>query len=48
MLLLNADERPPAGLACGSFGLLGGSVLNHLNRKRAERESLARDGSFQN
>ena len=31
--LLNADGKPPGGLACGSFGLSRGSSWNHLNRK---------------
>lgn len=32
--LSHADGKPPGKLACGSFGLLHGSVLDHLNRKQ--------------
>jgi hypothetical protein len=28
---LNADGKPPGGLACASFGLWRGSVLSYLN-----------------
>ena len=32
--LLSAVGEPAGGVACGSFGLSRGSVLNHLTRKR--------------
>ena len=39
--LLNADEKPPGGLAFGSFGSSRGSVLYHLNRKQPTLEVLS-------
>jgi len=32
---LNADAKPPGGLACGSFGLSRGSVLNPFEPRTA-------------